>query len=82
MDGEITYLEGSGDIKGGKPIHAYCYKGTGVEKFICSNLITTAFRFGLPENAGGRYFRVEEAKEVIHKNQMKLLELYVQSFTA
>ena len=79
IDGDITYLEGSGDIKGGKPIHAFLYAGKGTEKFISSNLITTPFRFGLPENSGGRYFPVAEAQRVIHKNQQKLLDLYIAS---
>ena len=79
--GPLQYLKGSGELKGGKKIHAFVYKGKGTEKFISSNLITSSFRFGQPENIGGRYFPLEDALEVVHKNQRKLLDLYAQSLS-
>ena len=81
IDSPIEYLPGSGDINGGKKIHAFVSKGDGSERFISSNLITSRFRFGLPENAGGRYFSVQDAAGVVHKNQQKLLSLYVESLS-
>lgn len=75
----LEYLKGSGDIKGGKKIHTFMHEGDGTEKFISSNLITSSFRFGQPENSGGRYLTLEEASLLVHKNQKKLLDLYIAS---
>ena len=75
----LVYLEGSGDVKTGKKIHAFIYEGDGTEKYISSNIIEDGYRKGLPENQGGRYFDVEEALTVVHKNQLSLLELYVDT---
>jgi len=76
---DLSYLEGSGQIKGGKKIHAFVCEGDGSEKFISSNLITSRFRFGQPENSGGRYVSYDEAGKLVHKNQKKLLDLYIAS---
>ena len=72
---KLVFLPGSDEIKGGKKIHTFLYCGNGDEKFISSNLITTPFRFGLPENSGGKYVSLDKL-DVIHKNQRKLFELY------
>jgi predicted NUDIX family NTP pyrophosphohydrolase len=81
VSGPVKYLEGSGDVKGGKKVHAFVYEGDGSEKFKSSNLITSSFRFGQPENAGGRYLTLEEATSLTHKNQRKLLDLYIASLS-
>jgi hypothetical protein len=75
----LKYLEGSGTIKGGKKIHAYMCAGDGTEVYIGSNLITSDFRKGLPENCAGRYMTLEQALSGVHKNQRKLIELYASS---
>lgn len=69
-------LPGSASIKGGKKIHAFIGNGNGTEEFISCNLILEGFRAGLPENSGGRYFSLDEATGVVHKNQAKLLQLF------
>jgi 8-oxo-dGTP pyrophosphatase MutT (NUDIX family) len=75
----LVYLQGSGDVKQGKKINAFIYEGDGTEKYISSNIIADGYRKGLPENQDGRYFDIEEAAKVVHKNQISLLELYVDS---
>ncbi len=73
----LRYLNGSAGVKNGKKIHAFVGFGSGSETFISSNLIPEgSFRGGLPENSGGRYFTIEEALKVVHKNQLSLLQLY------
>lgn len=78
----LEYLKGSADIKGGKIIYAFMGTGNGTEKYISSNIITDGFRAGKPENSGGGYFTIEEASRVVHKNQLKLLELYKRTISA
>lgn len=78
----LVYLEGSADINGGKKIHAFIGTGDGSERFIHSNLITEGFRVGQPENSCGRYFPLDEAALVVHKNQAKLLQLYKDAIKA
>lgn len=74
----INYLQGSRDVKGKgtKKIAAFIFNGNGEEKYICSNIIELGYNKGKPENSTGRYFTLDEAEKVIHKNQMQLLELY------
>lgn len=73
----LTFLRGSGDaIKGGKKIHAFLCEGDGTEVYVGSNLIESGFRAGQPENCAGRYMTIDEAKRRVHKNQLKLIELY------
>lgn len=80
LDGcDLKYLQRSGDITGGKKIHAYLCEGTGEEKYICSNIITSGFRCGQPENEEGRYFNIAEALQVVHANQKKLIELFMRT---
>jgi 8-oxo-dGTP pyrophosphatase MutT (NUDIX family) len=73
----LKFLRGSGDaIKGGKKIHAFLYEGEGSEVYLGSNIIESGFRAGQPENCAGRFMTIEEAKRCVHKNQLKLIELY------
>lgn len=73
---KLQYLEGSGDIQNGKPIHAFIMQGDGTESFVSSNIIETGFRKGLPENQEGQWFTLDEALTKCHKNQLALLHLY------
>lgn len=75
----LKYLEGSGEIKNGKKIHAFIGDGNGTEQYVSSNLITKGFRAGEPENSGGRYFTIKEALKVVHKNQLSLIKMYEAS---
>ena len=73
----LQYLDGSAMVKNGKKIHTFIAVGSGNEKYISSNLIPEGhFRGGLPENSGGRYFTIEEALKIVHKNQLSLLNLF------
>jgi 8-oxo-dGTP pyrophosphatase MutT (NUDIX family) len=78
----LEYMEESGQIQGHgqKTIHIFLYEGTGSETYQGSNLIEEGFRKGLPENCEGRYFEIEEALRVIHRNQKTLLQLYFQNY--
>lgn len=73
---ELQYLEGSGDIRNGKPINAFIMQGDGTERFVSSNLIASGFRRGLPENQEGQWFTLDAAITKCHKNQLALLRLY------
>jgi hypothetical protein len=79
---ELTYLEGSGGVRGGqaKPVHAFIVEGNGSEVFTSCNLITHGFRKGLPENSSGRYLDLVQAVALCHKNQKKLIELYISEY--
>ena len=79
---DLEYLDGSASIRNGKKIHTFIGRGDGTEKFIESNLILEGFRAGQPENSSGRYFKLKEAAEVIHKNQANLLKSIVSHFNS
>ena len=52
-----------------KILHIFAIKGTGKEKFINSNLITTGPLAGKPENIAGEWFKISDAINIIHKGQ-------------
>jgi hypothetical protein len=75
-------MEESGQIQGNgqKTIHLFLYEGTGRERYHGSNLIGEGFRKGLQENCDGRYFEIEEALRVVHRNQKTVLQLYSENY--
>lgn len=79
-DLNLIYLNGSNEVTNNKKIHSFLFQGNGNEKFLHSNVILSGFRAGLPENSNGKYFNIYEAKNIIHKNQNKLLDLYINYY--
>ena len=79
----MSYLVGSRNVSGNgtKKIAAFIgHSSDGSEVYICSNLIESGFRMGQPENSDGKWFTLDEAGHVIHKNQQKLLTLYTEFY--
>jgi 8-oxo-dGTP pyrophosphatase MutT (NUDIX family) len=78
----LEYIEESATIHGNgqKTVHAFLYEGTGEEGYQGSNLIESGFRKGQPENCDGRYFEIEEAERIIHRNQRELLRIYAENY--
>jgi predicted NUDIX family NTP pyrophosphohydrolase len=64
----------------GKDIHAFVGYGTGKEKFKGSNLIDHGPDKGKPEIINGKYIDIKEAKDIIHKSQIKFIELLMDKF--